>query len=138
MINEFVLTIMSGMVTLAGAYVCLWLKKLKQKVEIETEKIENKATEELITNAMIQVEWLAEQTVKAIEQTTAKELREAVKNGLASRDELTALASKAVKQIYNSLSDMYIDALDEGIGNTVNFIKNTVEAKVLELKREGC
>ena len=78
---------------------------------------------------------LATKTVAKIEQTTASALRESVKDGNASPDELKKLSEQAFSDIKKQLSKDTRDLIEVHFGSYAKFIEDTIEQKVLELKR---
>lgn len=129
MLMNVLINILLSFLTLGGAYIIYFVNKLiiylKQKTKSEE-----------LTNALNQVNKLAETTVKSIEQTAAKEIREAVKDGKATKDELKKLSNKAFEEIIKSLSPEYLSVLENGMGNIDMYVTNLIEQKVLELKKE--
>lgn len=129
MLMNVLINILLSFLTLGGAYIIYFVNKLiiylKQKTKSEE-----------LTNALNQVNKLAETTVKSIEQTAAKEIREAVKDGKVTKDELKKLSNKAFEEIIKSLSPEYLSVLENGMGNIDMYVTNLIEQKVLELKKE--
>lgn len=128
MLMNVLINILLSFLTLGGAYIIYLVNKLiiylKQKTKSEE-----------LTNALNQVNKLAETTVKSIEQTAAKEIREAVKDGKVTKDELKKLSNKAFEEIIKSLSPEYLNVLENGMGNIDIYVTNLIEQKVLELKK---
>lgn len=128
MLMNVLINILLSFLTLGGAYIIYFVNKLiiylKQKTKSEE-----------LTNALNQVNKLAETTVKSIEQTAAKEIREAVKDGKVTKDELKKLSNKAFEEIIKSLSPEYLNVLENGMGNIDMYVTNLIEQKVLELKK---
>lgn len=75
-------------------------------------------------------------TVGKIEQVTAKDLREAVRNGKANREELTILASDAYYEVLDSLKPEIVEQLKELTQSYENYIKNKIEDAVRKIKLE--
>lgn len=129
MLMNVLINILLSFLTLGGAYIIYFVNKLiiylKQKTKSEE-----------LTNALNQVNKLAETTVKSIEQTAAREIREAVKDGKVTKNELKKLSNKAFEEIIKSLSPEYLSVLENGMGNIDMYVTNLIEQKVLELKKE--
>ncbi|MEF2968343.1 guanylate kinase [Paenibacillus sp. M1] len=123
-----------GVLTLLCAYAMYYIKRAIAKVKLEAQKIDNEEQRSLILTALSRLDDVATKTVRSIEQTTAKEIREAVKAGLTSRDQLFQLSRQAFDQIYDQLEPEYLAVLASTLGDMDNYIKNTIESKVLELK----
>lgn len=118
-----------------GAMVTFGIKKLTAKVKAETEQLKDEGARRLLNNALEDVEELATVTVAAIEQTTAKELREAVKSGKADRSELMALAERALKEISAAVKPEAAELIEENFGSYKDYVSKLIEEKVLSLKK---
>ncbi|EES73461.1 hypothetical protein POTG_01756 [Paenibacillus sp. oral taxon 786 str. D14] len=123
-----------AVITLMGTYALFFIRKGIAKVQAEAEQIKSDEQRNLVLMAIKRLDDVATKTVRAIEQTTAKELREAVKGGKASREELKQLAKQAYNEIVQTLEPEYLQALQGTLGDLDTYIRNTIEAKVLELK----
>lgn len=82
------------------------------------------------------MENLARVTVGAIEQTTAKALREAVKDGKTDREELLTLSTKAFEEIKGKVGPEAQKVITQNLGSFDEYLSNLIEVKVLELKAE--
>lgn len=127
---EVLSNIFLALLTLAGAYflyfINIFVSYLKEKIKSNR-----------LNEAFNQIEKLAEVTVKSIEQTTAKELRQAVKDGKVSKEKLKNLSTKAFAQIVQKLQPEYLKFLEENTVNIEGYISDVIEKKVLELKKGG-
>lgn len=127
---EVLSNIFLALLTLTGAYflyfVNIFVSYLKEKIKSNR-----------LNEAFNQIEKLAEVTVKSIEQTTAKELRQAVKDGKVSKEKLKNLSTKAFAQIVQKLQPEYLKFLEENTVNIEGYILDVIEKKVLELKKGG-
>jgi hypothetical protein len=135
MAQEILINLVLGVLTLLSSYALLYIHKGVAKVTAETAKIKNDDQRALVQTAMTRLDDVASKAVKTIEQTTAKDLRNAVKNGQATKDDLVNLSKQAFDEIVRTLEPDYLHALHETLGDLDTYIRNTVEAKVLELKQ---
>ncbi|WP_018752658.1 hypothetical protein [Paenibacillus sanguinis] len=133
-INDILANLVLGVVALLCAYSMYYLKRGVAKFKAEAQKIDNEEQRSLALAAINRLDDVATKTVQAIEQTTARELREAVKAGITSREQLIKLSQDAFDQIVDQLEPEYLAVLATTLGDMDNYIKNTIEAKVLELK----
>ena len=78
---------------------------------------------------------LTKTAVAAMEQTKASELRERVAQGLASKEDLKALAVEVRDGVKAQITPLMKDELDKYILNLDSYIDERIEASVLELKR---
>lgn len=127
--------ILTSLLSLLSAYIVMYMKKLKVKTEKEIEKIEDQQQKELFDRAIETVDKLATQTVTAFEQTCAGELRKLVKEGTIDREYLENIGKDAVVSVYCQLKPEFISALEKSINDVEGYIRNSVEDKVLAMKK---
>ena len=84
---------------------------------------------------MKDVENLATLSVSAMEQTTAKALREAVKGGKASRDELVALGKQVFDEVKASIAPEAQRVITKNLGSFDEYLTKCIESAVLEIKQ---
>ena len=97
--TELLVNVALAVLALAGAYAVYYIRLGTSKLKAQTAQIEDASTRKVLDDALEDVANLATLSVGAMEQTTAKALREAVKGGKASREELVALG----KQVFDQL-----------------------------------
>lgn len=134
LLRDVLLNLAIAVVTLLSSYGVYYVRKAAQKLTAEAEKIEDEGHRQLVNDAISRLEDVATKTVGALEQTTAKELRQAVKDGVRSREELVSLSGKAFEEICNTVGPEYLSFLALALGDVDAYIKSTIEAKVLQLK----
>jgi len=134
LVQDFLFNLALAIVTLLASYAIFGIRKLTDKLVAETNKINSEEERGLIQEAIWRLDDVAAKTVKKIEQTVAKEMRQAVKDGAKSKEELIGLSKMAFKEIVNTLEPEYLNALKATLGDADAYIRNTVEAKVLEIK----
>lgn len=135
-LNEFIVSLAVGLVTLLSSYIIYYIRKATLKIVVETEKLDNEEQRILVQTAVERLEDVTTKTVWSIEQRTAKELRENVKIGKTSREELKQLSEVAYQDILDQMKPEYIQVLEETLVDMEGYIKNTIEAKLLEMKEE--
>lgn len=131
---EFAITLAIGGLGLLAAYASYGIKKAAHTLKVQTEKLEKEEQRTLFINALDDAAELTDKVVSAIEQTTASGLRELVKDGKANRKELEALAIKAADEIKRSLAPQAQKIITEHFGSFEKYLKDSIEAKVHELK----
>jgi CHAD domain-containing protein len=134
LVNETLVSIGMALVTLAGAYSTYYIKKLTDKLSLETKKLEDEAQRKLVEQALNRLDDVVEKTVNKIEQTTVKKLKKSISQGLKDKSELKYLAIEAYDEIRKTLEPEYLDLLEDTLGDARTYIKNTIEDKVLNLK----
>ena len=133
-ITETLVTIGIALLALLAAYATRGINTVTAKLRAETAKLEDDQFRSYADEALLRAEDLAAKTVTQIEQTTAKALRELVKSGAASRKELEDLGKRAVREVMESLTPEYKDAIFATVGDVETYVTKTVETKVYELK----
>lgn len=121
-------------ISLLGALGSYFITKAAAKVREQTAQISDEKQRKLLENALADVETLATVTVGAIEQTTASALREAVRNGEASREELLILGKQAFNDIKAKVGLNAQQVITKNLGSFDDYLHNLIETKVLELK----
>lgn len=135
LVQDFIYNLSLATVTLLASYAIYGIKKMTDKLVAETGKINSEKERGLINDAILRLDDVAAKTVKKIEQTAAREMRQAVKDGVKSKDELVALSKTAFNEVVRTMEPDYINALKASLGDVDAYIRNTIEAKVLEIKK---
>lgn len=131
------ITLISAMIVGTLTYLCRLLssKIATQKQKAITEKnsalVTTFNTVENILNAVTST------VVGKIEQTTAGELRQMVKDGTANREELTILARDAYYEILDTLKPDVLEQLQNVTADYEQYIKDKIEDAVRKIKIEG-
>lgn len=133
-ITQLVTDVAIAALALLAAIAVNAVHKLTQKIQLQTKQIKSDEQRQLLLEALDDVENLTEKTVTAIEQTTAKTLREAVKQGTKDRSELLALSRDAYTEIVHGLKPEYITLIENNYGNFSTYLSKVIESKVFELK----
>lgn len=133
-IHDILYSLSTAVITLLATYALYYIRKGIAKFQTEAETIRNDDQRAAVFVAIKRLDDVAEKTVRAIEQTAAKELREFVKGGAASKDELKQLAQRAFDEVMETLEPEYLGLLSASLGDIDKYIRNTIESKVLELK----
>lgn len=77
---------------------------------------------------------VTEKVVAKLEQLVAKDLREKVKNGLESKEELLALADEAYKEVITTVAPDVFELLGEAVSDIEGYVRNEIEKQVGLLK----
>ena len=143
--KEIVLNVFTSvMMVLVVSALYTGITYLKKYVDETVSRLKN--DERLRNNAFAQssfyfienfIAGLTKTAVAAMEQTKAKDLRERVAQGLASKEDLKALAVEVRDGIKAQITPLMKDELDKYILNLDSYIDERIEASVLELKRDS-
>ncbi|GMQ61185.1 hypothetical protein [Vallitalea maricola] len=134
-ITNLGITIVIGIISLIGAYAVKFITQLTAKAKEQTALIKNDNMTFLIREAMERINQVSKTVVTSIEQTTAKELREMVKDGEIEKEEIEKLGQKAFDEVVNVCNNEK-QYLSKWITNVDGYIQNVIEQKVFELKQE--
>ena len=90
----------------------------------------------MLDDAITDVTHLATLTVNAMEQTTAKALREAVKSGAASREELLALGKQVFDEVKSATAPEAQEVITRNLGSFDKYLTKCIENAVLKVKKD--
>lgn len=121
------------LVSAGGVYAINVIKDVKTNTNLKKMRIFDIGFE----TAEKTIEAATKAAVGKLEQVSAKELREKVKNGLADREALGALANEAFDEIMKTVSPDVIAVLKQGITDVESYVKNEIETQVGLLKSKS-
>lgn len=135
MVEQIILRICTEAVSiLIPAVIVKGIHECAKTMKAKTELIKEEHTRTFLETAINQTEYLAKTAVVAMEQTTAEELRDKVKDGQLSREELKQVAITVYNQIVTQLNPDYQEAIQGAYGDIQVYVTNLIEAKLYELK----
>ena len=132
--SDTLVNILLAVITLGGAYALYYLKLGAAKVKAQTAQIEDQQARQLLDDALDDVLNLVSVGVGAMEQTTAKALRQAVKDGKADREELLALG-KQVLEVKAAVAPGTQEVITKHLGNFEDYVMKCIEDAVLKVKQ---
>ena len=121
-------------ISLLAAYALHYIRVGIDKLRAQTAKLDDERERKLLDDALGDVEKLAYKTVAATEQTTARQLREAVKDGKIDRTELTKLGRQARMEVTAAISPDAQILITDNLGSFDDYVTKCVEEAVLKLK----
>ena len=134
--GQVLVSLALGVISLLGAFGLFYIRKGGLWLDEKTKQLKDEKLRKQLDDALDDVENLARVTVGAIEQTTAKAIREAVKDGKTNREELTSLSKIAFSEIKSKVGPEAQKVITENLGSFDEYLSNLIEVKVLELKAE--
>lgn len=120
-------------ITVGSFYIRKKISELKKTMEIEDKEIISIG----LDTAEKTIEIVSRNVVGKLEQVSGEELREKVKQGLADKEELIALADEAYEEIKSSISPELIETLKSGVSDVESYIRNEIERQVGIVKKTG-
>ena len=140
-IQQALLTALTMIATVSigvGAkYLCSLLKRLGDKAEVQTSKIEDEKAEILLKNTLDKVEALIEDSIHYTEENLVKELKLATEDGKLTLEEGKEVLQTTAENVYAKLSPQTVTLLQETFDNLMIFIEEKVQNVFDRMKRYG-
>ena len=140
-IQQVLLTALTMIATVSigvGAkYLCSLLKRLGEKAEVQTSKIEDEKAEILLKNILDKVEVLIEDSIHYTEENLVKELKLATEDGKLTLEEGKEVLQTTAENVYAKLSPQTVNLLQETFDNLMIFIEQRVQNIFDRMKRYG-
>lgn len=123
-----------SLLSLLAAMITFYINKGRLRIEAETAKLKDERQKILVDQAIERVNDLAFKAVVNAEQTIAEELRAAVKDGKADREDLLQVGESVKQSVYEQLSEDTKELLRSQITDIEAYISDTVETIVRDIK----
>ena len=140
-IQQALLTALTMIATVSigvGAkYLCSLLKRLGDKAEVQTSKIEDEKAEILLKNTLDKVEALIEDSIHYTEENLVKEIKLASEDGKLTLGEGKEVLQTTAENVYAKLSPQTVTLLQETFDNLMVFIEEKVQNVFDRMKRYG-
>lgn len=141
--SDALVNVVLAVIALAGAYAVYYIRlgaaKLKEQtaqIKEQTAQIKDEAGRKVLEDARDDVVNLATVSVGAMEQITAKALRDAVKSGKANREELLALGKQVFDEVKAAISPQAQKVITDNLGSFDKYLTAVIEDAVLKVKQE--
>ena len=118
-------------------YLCSLLKRLGDKAEVQTSKIEDEKAEILLKNTLDKVEALIEDSIHYTEENLVKELKLATEDGKLTLEEGKEVLQTTAENVYAKLSPQTVNLLQETFDNLMIFIEQRVQNIFDRMKKYG-
>ena len=118
-------------------YLCSLLKRLGDKAEVQTSKIEDEKAEILLKNTLDKVEALIEDSIHYTEENLVKEIKLASEDGKLTLEEGKEVLQTTAENVYAKLSPQTVNLLQETFDNLMVFIEEKVQNVFDRMKRYG-
>lgn len=123
-----------AIISLVGGYAIYYINLAAAKVKEQTGQIEDDRARKLLDNALDDVVNLATVSVNAMEQTTARELRRAIKDGTADHEELCALGKLVFDEVKLAIAPAAQEVITKNLGSFDDYLSAVIEDAVLKVK----
>lgn len=134
--SDVLVNVVLAVIALAGAYAVYYIRLGAAKLKEQTAQIKDEAGRKVLVDTLDDVVNLATVSVGAMEQTTAKALRDAVKSGKASREELLALGKQVFDEVKAAIAPEAQQVITENLGSFDKYLTAVIEDAVLRIKNE--
>lgn len=133
--TEVLVNLSLAVISLAGANAVYYIRLGASKLKAQTAQIEDESARKVLDNALADVENLATKSVGAMEQTTAKALRDAVKSGAANREDLLALGKQVFNEVKAAIAPEAQKVITDNLGSFDDYLTKCIEDAVLKVKQ---
>ena len=133
--TEVLVNLALAVISLAGAYAVYYIRLGASKLKAQTAQIEDESARKVLDNTLADVENLATKSVGAMEQTTAKALRDAVKSGAANREDLLALGKQVFNEVKAAIAPEAQKVITDNLGSFDDYLTKCIEDAVLKVKQ---
>ena len=128
MASDLLVTVVMGLLVLLFA----WVKKyLVEKISL----IQGEQERKIATAALSRADNIAELIVKKMQQTFVADTKKAAEDGKLSANEIMAIKDKTASELATLINPQLRYDLKATVGDVDLYLKNLVEAKVLDLKK---
>ena len=118
-------------------YLCSLLKRLGEKAEAQTSKIEDEKAEILLKNILDKVELLIEDSIHYTEENLVKEIKLASEDGKLTLEEGKEVLQTTAENVYAKLSPQTVNLLQDTYDNLMIFIQEKTQSVFDRMKRYG-
>lgn len=125
-----------AVIALAGAYAVYYIRLAGANIKAQTKKIKDESARKLLEDALDDVVNLATVSVNAMEQTTAKAIRDGIKTGLSTREQLTILSTQVFCEVKSAISPGAQRIITANLGSFDDYLRKCIEDAVLKVKRD--
>lgn len=122
---------------IGAKYLCSLLKRLGDKAEAQTSKIEDEKAEILLKNTLDKVEVLIEDSIHYTEENLVKEIKLATEDGKLTLEEGKEVLRTTAENVYAKLSPQTVNLLQDTYDNLMIFIEEKVQNVFDRMKRYG-
>ena len=133
--TELLTSLALSVITLAGSYGIYYIHVGVSKVKAQTAQIKDARSRKLFEDAITDVANLAALSVNAMEQTTARALRDAVKTGTKNRNDLLALGRQVFDEVKAAIAPETQRVITANLGSFDAYLTTCIEAAVLKVKQ---
>lgn len=128
--------VIGGLLTIASAYMTLFVAKVTQKAKVETEKLNDERQRKIVNATLNKVDELLRTNIIALENTVKKDMLVLIADGKIEKEELKNLAQNVKENVLNQLSKDSLAILNDTLGDVNGYLEVRIEEKLAEIKKE--
>ena len=126
--------VLGGILTIASAYMTLFVAKATQRAKVETEKLNDERQRKIVNATLDKVDELLKTNIIALENTVKKDMLELIADGKIEKDELKKLAKDVKENVLNQLGEDSLAVLNNALGDVNGYLEARIEEKLVEIK----
>lgn len=136
-INELLVTLMTSLIAVAGAFAISYLNKLKDKAVEQTNGIKDENSKKLAQDAIDRINTLVFTTVTYIQQELVGEIKKSIQDddGVFTKEDLYKLKDRAIEIVQSQIQPSVAEAAKSQIADLNGYIANLVSQYVYQLKQ---
>lgn len=128
--------VIGGLLTIASAYMTLFVAKVTQKAKVETEKLNDERQRKIVNATLNKVDELLRTNIIALENTVKKDMLVLIADGKIEKEELKNLAQNVKENVLNQLGEDSLAILNDTLGDVNGYLEVRIEEKLAEIKKE--
>ena len=128
--------VIGGLLTIASAYMTLFVAKVTQKAKVETEKLNDERQRKIVNATLNKVDELLRTNIIALENTVKKDMLVLIADGKIEKEELKNLAQNVKENVLNQLGEDSVAILNDTLGDVNGYLEVRIEEKLAEIKKE--
>ena len=133
-VTQLLGVVLGGLITIACAYMTLFVAKITQKASLEVTKLKDERQQAILSNTLSKVDDLLKTNIVALEETTKKVMLDAINDGKIEKTELKQLAEEVKTNVINQLGEGSLSILNESLGDTTGYIEARLEEVLADVK----
>jgi hypothetical protein len=126
--------IIGGVISVAGAYATIYIKKAIALAKEKAESIKDEQSKALVTSTLDKVDNLIETNIVSVENTMKPAILKAIENGKVDKSELNSLSTIVKDNVLKQLGTDATKVFNSSLKDTNSYLENRIEKILAELK----
>lgn len=126
--------IIGGIISVAGAYATIYIKKAIDIAKAKAETIQDEQAKSLIETTLDKVDDLIKTNIISVENTMKPAILQAIADGKVDKTELNTLAKTVKENVLAQLSTDYTEVFNSSLNDSNSYLENRIEKILAELK----